>query len=187
MRFSREFLFRLFYFAIVAAFWLGCAGSGRSSVDQPHIAADSKTKLFVSLLALPDTVDSALTHLGWGAGRFAQELRKEISYQLNRKGVATVEDSAVAQGFLTLSISEYAEGGGSPSRFSCEAQLRTAAGERRFTCAKSSKRAESLERSDPTVDNIRLIAQSVVTEACKTTEKKRKGNEDFNPPILMIF
>jgi hypothetical protein len=184
--------------ALFCASMSGCAGStaaqgadGKAAGDnKPPVFADAKNALYVSAPAVPDSVDSLLSRLGWGAGRFSSELRKEVVFQLNRKGVPTVEDSAAAKSFLAIGIGEYAEGGGSPSRYVGSARLRTPSGERLLTFAKAAVRAEAPERPDPTVDNIRLIAEAVVSDAAKSPQKpaaRKSKKTEYNPQLIMLF
>jgi len=191
-------------------FWSGCAAIRPVPAVKAAVFASSKEALYVALPVVPGSVDSLLARMGWSGGRFAQELRKEIIFQLNRKGLAilqepaTLSDSAALRSTaagsagtasalsdtassLTVNLKEYVEGSGAPSHFQGDALLKTSAGERRFDFSKSPKRAEAPERSDPTVDNIRLIAESVVSEACKVPVTKKRSEPEITPPLMMIF
>ncbi len=166
--------------------WLGCAGIASSPQSPAVLSVSAREPLFVVLPAVPDSVDTLLSRIGWVPGRFAQELRKEIVFQFHKKGMGTVEDSA-AKSVLALALSEYVEGGGLPSRFVGTVLLKTSQGSRSFKVGKAEQRAASIERPDPTVDNIRLIAELVVKEACRAPRNKKVPNSEFNPPMLMLF
>ncbi len=170
----------------VTGLLLGCAGIASSPQSPAVLSVSAREPLFVVLPAVPDSVDTLLSRIGWVPGRFAQELRKEIVFQFHKKGMGTVEDSA-AKSVLALALSEYVEGGGLPSRFVGTVFLKTSQGSRSFKVGKAEQRAASIERPDPTVDNIRLIAELVVKEACQAPRNKKAPNSDFNPPMLMLF
>jgi hypothetical protein len=163
----------------------GCAGS-QGPKSGPIVEA--KGPVFVAMPALPDSLDSALAPLGWGGGRFARELRKEIRYQFNRKGQATPEDSAQAKALLTVNVTAYAAAGG--NAFAAAALLTTPSGARRMGFRKGPGRAEAPERDDPTVDDIRLIASSLVEDARRDPARsKRRDAEksEYNPQMLILF
>jgi hypothetical protein len=165
---------------------LGCAGIATSTQPTCVLSVSAREPLFVALPVVPDSVDTLLSQIGWVPGRFAQELRKELIFQFHKKGMGTIEDSA-AKSTLALTLSEYVEGGGLPSRFVGTVLLKTSQGSRLFKIGKAEQRAASIERPDPTVDNIRLIAEMVVKEACRAPRNKKAPNSDFNPPMLMLF
>lgn len=186
---KRPLNYRAALFALLfslSSLWLGCAGTAPSSQTTSTLSVSPREPLFVALPAVPDSVDSLLSRLGWVPGRFAQELRKELVFQFQKKGIATVEDSA-AKSTLALILKEYVEGGGLSSRFAGTAHLKTSQGTRLFTIGKSDQRAQSIERADPTVDNIRLIAESVVKETYRKSGIKKGPKSEFNPPMLMLF
>jgi hypothetical protein len=80
---------------LLGAWLAGCGHTARNgSRENPPIAVGPKDLLFVAVPSVPDSVDSLLGRIGWGDGRFPRELQKEILFQLNRNGLATVEDSA---------------------------------------------------------------------------------------------
>ncbi len=172
------FLFSLF----------GCAALHRQpEAPKPVIYVKASEPLFVGLPAIPDSVDSLLGRTGWGSGRFAAELRKEIVFQFQNKGIPIVQDTAQAKSTLLLSMDKYQDGAGLASNYSGNAMLKTPLGERQILFGKTSKRAQSIERADPTVDNIRSIAEGLVNEARKKPVTKKSGENDYNPMLLMVF
>ena len=174
---------------VLAAGLGGCGQTVRKgSRENPPIAVGPKDVLFVAVPFVSDSVDTLLGRIGWGDGRFPRELQKEILFQLNRNGVATVEDSAQANSALMVSVTGYVQGSGSSSRFEGSGRLRTKAGERVIDFKKSPSRGEAPERQDPTVDNLRMIASSLVKEARKVPEAKKKdSNPEYVPQMIMIF
>lgn len=180
-------------FPTAVVFWSGCAATRSATPVKPAIVASPKDALYVAVPAVPGSVDSALARMGWGSGRFAQELRQELVFQLNRKGIPTLPDTvtpadtSAARSSLAVRLSAYTEGGGAPSSFKGEAMLKTSLGERRFDFGKTPQRAEAPERADPTVDNIRQIAESIVAEACKAPETKKRPEPEPMPPLMLIF
>lgn len=183
-----SFPFSVSGLAILAIlFWNGCASLRTPVSTKPAIYVSSKEPLFVGIPVVPDTVDSLLSHVGWGVNRFAQELQKEIVYQFNQKGIPTLPDSVGAKSILLVSLSTYVEAEGSPSSFTGNAILKTTQGEKPIRFGKAEKRAQALERSNPTVDNIRMIAEAIVTEARKQPVKPREEKRDPTPQLLMVF
>lgn len=175
---------------LLLATWLaGCGHTSRNgSRKNPPIAVGPKDVLFVALPSVSDSVDTLLGRIGWGDGRFPRELQKEILFQLNRNGVATVEDSAQAKSALMVSVTGYDQGSESSSRFEGSARLRTEAGERVIDFKKSPARGESPERLDPTVDNLRMIASTLVKEARNDPKAKKKApNPEYVPNMIIIF
>lgn len=174
---------------LVAACLAGCGHTAQNSKrENPSISVGPKDVLFVAQPIVTDSVDSLLGRLGWGDGRFSRELHKEILFQLNRKGVATVEDSSQGKSSMTVSVTGYDQGSGSASRFDGSARLRTEAGERVIDFSKSPARGEAPERQDPTVDNLRMIASTLVNAAYAEPVGKKKPKEfEYVPSTLMIF
>lgn len=171
-----------------ASVLFGCANfssQGRGA-KQPVITVGSKNALYVSVPAVPDSVDSLLAGLGWGGGRFSSELRKEIIFQFNRKGVAAVEDSLKADASLIPSVTGYVQGGPS-SYFEGNALLKTASGERRIEFKKPKSRGQAPERDDPTVDNLRMIAGALVEESRKDPKSKKAKEEIEHVPRMFIL
>jgi hypothetical protein len=172
-----------------AAVLFGCAHfSNRDRGPKtPPIAVGSKNSLYVAAPAVPDSVDSLLASVGWGGGRFSAELRKEIIFQFNRKGVAAVEDSLKADASLTSSVTGYVQDGAS-SHFEGGALLKTPAGERRIGFQKPRSRGQAPERDDPTVDNLRMIAAALVKESTKDpAAKKAKEKVEYVPQMMILF
>jgi hypothetical protein len=173
--------------------WLaGCGHTGHivrnGSRGTPPVAIGSKDVLFVAVPFVSDSVDTLLGRIGWGEGRFSRELHKEILFQLNRTGVATVEDSAQAKSALMISVTGYVQGSGSSSLFEGNARLRTEAGERVIEFKKSPARGEAPERQDPTVDNLRMIASTLVSEARKDPKAKSKEpKQEYVPQMMILF
>lgn len=131
----------------------------------------AKDRLFVSRPALADTALASLSSLGWGEGRFQAELRDEIVYQFQRKGVPTVDDSTAAVAWLAVRLDSY-ENGPEGVGYLGSGWLRKTHGERKLPIEK--KKAKDPERKDPTVDNIRAIAEAVVSQARKPKAALRK-------------
>ena len=153
----------------------GCAGS--QFRDRPYVEA--KDTLFVALPVVPPVVDSLLAPLGWDSGKFAGELRKELRFQLNRKGVATPDDSAGTGARLEIAVDHYAAAG-----FSGLARLTTAAGDRDIRFSKQSK--GSPEHQDPTIDDIRLMA-GTLAEAARMDPRHRKRLPEPFTGLILIF
>ncbi|MEO6095533.1 MAG: hypothetical protein ABIW76_07605 [Fibrobacteria bacterium] len=174
---------------LVGAWLAGCGHTGGNGIRKnPAIAVGSKDVVFVPVPLVSDSLDTLLGRIGWGEGRFPRELQKEILFQLNRKGVATVEDSAQANSALLVSISVYEQGSGASSRFEGFARLRTGVGERVIDFKKSPARGEAPERQDPIIDNLRMIASSLVDEARKDpNSKKTDPKSDYVPQMMIIF
>jgi hypothetical protein len=174
---------------LLAACFAGCGHTRQNgSRKNPEIAVGPKDVLFVALPIVSDTVDTLLGRIGWGEGRFSRELHKEILFQLNRKGVATVEDSAQAKSALLVSVTGYVHGAGASSRFDGSARLRTEAGERVIGFKKSPDRGEPPERQDPTVDNLRMIASTLVDEARRDPDaKKAAPKSEYVPKLMILF
>ena len=168
-----------------------CAGtnSGRER-DAAPVIVSSKEALFLPMPELADSVEAALTPMGWGGGRFAAELRKEIAYQFNRKGVAVVEDSAQGAASLAVNVEAFLQGRKSAPRFEGYALLKTPQGERRIAFGKAkSGGAEAPDRDDPTVDRIRSIAETVVASSRETPEavKRKNKNYEYQPQMWILF
>jgi cell division septation protein DedD len=142
---------------------------------------EAKESLYVPRPAVPAAVDSVLAPLGWEPGKFAAELRKEIRYQLNRKGVATPDDSAGAAARLDVSVDRY-EGKDYPG----QARLTTPAGKREIGLRKPPKRKASEERDDPTVDNIRIIAAKLAEDVRSDPRHVKKQPEAFSGMIMLF-
>lgn len=181
-------IFRFASALLVAAWLSGCGHTARKGIpENPPVAIGSKDVLFVGVSAVSDTVDSLLGRIGWGEGRFSRELHKEIVFQFNRKGVATIEDSAQAKSALVVSVTGYVQGSGS-SQFEGVARLRTVAGERVIDFKKAPARGEAPERQDPTVDNLRMIASALVKEARENPDAKKKDSKaEYVPQMMWIF
>lgn len=164
----------------------GCAGSGgrAGSPDPEAVAVGAKDPLYVGLPEISDTVLADLAARGWGDGRFQSELRQEILFQFNRKGVPTVEDSAAAAATLAVRIDAYGSGEGA-SGFRGGARLRKAETRREYAFRKTKSKAAAPSRQDPTVDNIRAIAESVVSGAWKSP--RRKASEGTPMQMWMLF
>jgi hypothetical protein len=160
--------------ALGACLWMaGCAGLR----SRPYVEA--KDTLFVSLPAVPAAVDSSLSPLGWDSGKFAVELRKELRFQLNRKGVATPEDSAGVPARLEVALDHY-----QAADFAGAARLTTPAGSRAIPFGQ--KKKGSAEVRDPTIDDIRRIAGKLAEEA--RVDPRRRKNEPGNfTGLIMIF
>ncbi len=175
---------------VSALFYAGCAGIPASQPQPASVAVTGKEVLFVADPVIADSVDTLLSGLGWGGGRFSRELKKEMIYQFNRKGVAVAEDSSKAKAGLAVSCAQYSRDGSS-THFRFGAILTTPAGERYITVEKVPQRAEAPERDDPTVDNIRMIATSLVEQSGKDpSEAKKKAKAkgaDYNPGLLLVF
>lgn len=175
---------------LLAATWLaGCGHTVRNANNgNPIITVGPKDVLFVGAPSVSDSADSLLGRMGWGEGRFSRELRKEILFQFNRNGVPTVEDSAQAKSVLGVSITRYDQGSGSSSVYDVNATLRTEAGERMIEFKKSPARGEAPERLDPTVDNLRTIALTLVKMATKDPNaKKADAKTEYVPQMMIIF
>lgn len=157
---------------------IGCSGSGALRA-RPFVEA--KDSLYVATPSIPSAVDSALAPLGWEPGKFAAELRKELRYQLNRKGVATPEDSAGAASRLEIAVDRY-EG----KDYSGQARLTTPAGAREIALSKPSKRKAADERDDPTVDNIRTIASKLAEDVRVDPRHPKKQPEAFSGMIMLF-
>lgn len=167
----------------------GCANfSGQGRVAKsPPVTVGSKIALYVAAPSVPDSVDSLLARIGWGGGRFPEELRKEIVFQFNRKGVAVVEDSLQADASLMPSVTGYVQDQAS-SHFEGSALLKTPAGERRIGFKKPKAGGRAPERDDPTVDNLRMIAAALVEEARKDpSAKKAKEEFEYVPQMMILF
>jgi hypothetical protein len=176
---------------LAALVFAGCAAiAPKADANAKTVSVNGTEALYVAPPIMADTVDTLLARIGWGEGRMSQELRKELIYQFNRRGVATVEDSAAAKASLAIVLSEYVQGGGTASHYAVDALLKTGNGERRIALRKVPKGAAAPEREDPTLDNIRLIASSMVEESRKDPDAKKanpKKTPDYNPGLMMIF
>jgi hypothetical protein len=174
---------------LAAFFFTGCATAPKSPAPAP-VEVKGTEPLFVADPVLADSADSLLTGLGWGGGRLGRELKKEMVYQFNRRGVAVAEDSAKAKATLAVSLEEYSRKG-EETRYSVSALLKTEAGERTIRLRKAPKGAEGPERDDPTVDNIRIIAAYLVEESGKDPRVKKKtpkkSDPEYYPAILIPF
>jgi hypothetical protein len=172
-------------------FWTGCASSsGTKSQAAKGVILDSRQALYVPDPVVADSADSALARMGWGGGRFARELKKEILFQFNRKGVPTVEDSVQAKARLEVSLARYSQESAGASGFDGSARLATPEGERSIGFKKEAGGAEAPERDDPTVDNIRKIASTLVDGARrdpKAEKEKSKNGPEYTPTMMIIF
>jgi hypothetical protein len=164
--------------AFMACLWAaGCAGGG-SVRSRPFVEA--KGDLYVSAPAVPAEADSLLAGLGWGPGKFSAELRKELRYQLNRSGVATSDDTA-AKARLEIAFDKY-----DGSEYSGKARLTTPSGSRDIPLRKPSQGRASHERDDPTVDNIRFIAETVAPQVKADPRRAQKKPEPFTGMIMLF-
>jgi hypothetical protein len=178
--------------ALACVFLAGCAGNSNSArgKEAVPVTVTPKDVLFLPIPETADSVDAALTPLGWGGGRFAAELRKEIAYQFNRKGVAVVEDGSQAAASLTVRVEAFLQGRKTVARFEGFAILKTPQGERRIAFGKAKTGgAEAPDRDDPTVDRIRSIAETVVASARENPEikKKQNSNYEYQPQMWILF
>lgn len=180
---------RFAFVLLLAVCLAGCGHTSRSGGGKtPRIEIGPKDVVFVAAPFVSDSVETLLGRIGWGEGRFSRELQKEILFQLNRNGVPTVDDSAQAESDLRVSVNGYVQGDGSSSRFEGSARLRTQSGERVIEFKKSPARGEAPERLDPTVDNLRMIASTIVNEARKDPKaNKAAAKPEYVPNMLIIF
>jgi hypothetical protein len=158
--------FRVFLLPLLSLLAAGCgAASHKPSPSASQVAVGSREELFVGLPVVSDSALSVLEALGWGDGRFQGELRKEIIFQFERKKVPIAKDSAGAEAWLDVRLVAYDSG--ADSRYLGDALLRTVKGERRIGFGKSGTSDGSAQRSDPTVDHILHIAETLAAEARK--------------------
>lgn len=150
----------------------GCAANKHRAAP----VVEERDTVYLAPLAVPAAVDSLLAPLGWTPGRFASELGKEIRFQLNRKGVATPQDSTRSRSRLEVRVEHY-----DPGDYAIKGRLTTPAGTRDIGFAKQSGAAE---REDPTIDNIRLIAGNLA-EQVRTDPKQKKGDKTDYPIWMM--
>ncbi len=137
---------------------------------------EARGSVYLPPLVVPAAVDSLLAPLGWTQGRFATELAKEIRFQLNHKGVATPQDSTGVTSRLEIQVDHY-----DPADYAIKGHLTTPAGARDIVFEKKSGAAE---REDPTIDNIRLMAENMVEKA-RTDPSHRRTNTQA--PVLMLI
>jgi hypothetical protein len=163
---------RLFY-ALCAVLVAGCAATKKPSAP----IVEARKSLYVAPLVVPAGVDSLLAPLGWTPGRFATELAKEIRFQLNRKGVATPQDSTGVPDRLEIQVDHY-----DPSDYAIKGHLTTPAGARDVEFAKKSGAAE---REDPTIDNIRLMAEKLAEKVRNDPNQKKGDKPDYNVMMLI--
>jgi hypothetical protein len=163
---------RLFYALLCAVLATGCA----SMKSRTAPVVEARKSLYVAPLVVPASVDSLLGPLGWTPGRFATELAKEIRFQLNRKGVATPQDSG-APNRLEIQVDHY-----DPSDYAIKGHLTTPAGARDVEFAKKSGAAE---REDPTIDNIRLIAENLAEKVRNDPNHKQANKPDYHVMMLI--
>ena len=166
--------FFLLLSACLSCLLAGCAGGFRS---RPYVEA--KDNLYVAPPAVAPAIDSLLAPLGWDSGKFGLELRKELRFQLNRKGVATPDDSAGAKASLAISVIDYTAG-------TCygRARLTTSDGTREIRFDKKRKGAE--DQRDPTVDDIRMIASALAEEARVDPRHRKNRSEPFTGMMILI-
>ena len=153
----------------------GCAGSRWAGAQY----VEAKDSVYVAVPTVPPAVDSLLAPLGWDSGKFALELRKEISFRLNRKGVATSEDSAGAKTRLEIAVDSYSAG-------DCagRARLETPKGTREIPFRE--KRKAAREQRDPTIDDIRSLATRLA-ESARTDPRHRKGDAEVTPGVMIML
>lgn len=161
----------------------GCGMTLRRPADSAaRVSVERRDTLFIGMPAVPDSAQASLADLGWGGGRFQEELRKEIAFQFGRKRVALIDDSASAKAWLSVDIAAI-ELGKEPA-YQGAAHLRTGKGEREIEFHNGRSRWRGAERSDPTVDYIRQIAETLVTEACRNPASAPKHE---TPPHMLMF
>lgn len=161
-----------------------CASILKRPDSDASLTVGSQDILFVSLPELSDTAQGSLAALGWGEGRFQSELRKEIAFQFQQKGVPLTEDSASAKAWLAVRLKDY-QVGDHASGYRGDAGLKTAKGERQIPIRKPNTAGKGPERPDPTMDHIRDIAASVASQARKSaTANMGAGTE---PQMWIIF
>jgi hypothetical protein len=160
---------------IVLACAVLIAGCSVSRLRVPPIV-EAKDTLYVTPPVVPGSVDSLLAPLGWPPGRFASELQKEIRFQLNRKGLATPQDSSGVLSRLELRVDHYA-----PADYRVVGRLTTPAGSRDI---EFEKRSRAAEREDPTIDNIRLMAENLTQKVRADPNHRDAGNA---APVLMLI
>jgi hypothetical protein len=161
------------YFAMLCAILAtGCASIKYRNTP----VVEAHGSVYLAPLVVPAAVDSLLAPLGWTQGRFATELAKEIRFQLNRKGVATPQDSTGVKSRLEIQVDHY-----DPSDYAIKGHLTTPAGARDIEFKKQSGAAE---REDPTIDNIRLMAENL-SEKARTDPSHRRTNTQA--PVLMLI
>jgi hypothetical protein len=151
----------------------GCA----STKNRSDSVVEARKTLYVAPLVVPASVDSLLGPLGWTPGRFATELAKEIRFQLNRKGVATPQDSTGVPNRLEIQVDHY-----DPSDYAIKGHLATPAGARDVEFAKKSGAAE---REDPTIDNIRLMAENLAEKVRNDPNHKKADKPDYHVMMLI--
>jgi hypothetical protein len=174
---------------LAALVFAGCAAFSPQAVSKTKaVAVTGKDTLFVAPPSIADSAaDSLLARIGWGEGRLSRELRKEMVYQFKQRGVPMTEDSARAGVILSVVLSEYAQGGGAASHFSVNGLLRTRDGERRIAFRKEPGKAPAAERDDPAMDNVRVIATSMVEGSRKDPKAKKAKIPEYNPGLILSF
>jgi len=151
--------------------------SGCVSINYRKTAVvEAHGSVYLPPLVVPASVDSLLAPLGWTQGRFATELAKEIRFQLNHKGVATPQDSSGVTSRLEIQVDHY-----DPTDYAIKGHLTTPAGARDI---KFEKKSGAAEREDPTIDNIRLMAEKLAEQA-RTDPSHRRTNTQA--PVLMLI
>jgi hypothetical protein len=161
--------------AACAILAVGCAG-----VKPGSRYVEARDSVFVALPAIPAGLDSELAPLGWDGERFAAELRKELRYQLGRKGVKAPEDSVASSGRIDVTLDRYAN-----DDFAGRARLTAAAGRREIPFAKGRK--TGADRADPTIDNIRIIAAAIAEGAWNDPKRAREEKESYVPSTFILF
>ncbi len=167
--------------------WLcGCAAvqarPEKLTKDDPSM--NSHSLLFVEKPSLPDSADSLLASQGWGQGRLAAELRKEIVFQCEKKKIPITEDSAKANCWLGVRLDDYVQGNGNPSRYSGWARLSNQKKTRQIPFGKKSG---DDERSDPAVDNIRVMVQTIIKEGARNYNSDDERDTPIVPQSFILF
>jgi hypothetical protein len=163
---------RLGFAMLCALLAAGCASIKYRNAS----VVEARGSVYLPPLVVPASVDSLLAPLGWTQGRFATELAKEIRFQLNHKGVATPQDSAGVTSRLEIQVDHY-----DPTDYAIKGHLTTPAGARDIVFEKKSGAAE---REDPTIDNIRLMAENLAEKARNDPSHRRTNTQ---APVLMLI
>lgn len=170
---------------VLALLFVNCAGTGKKTSSQAvHIQKEDL--LVLETIQLPDSAQGTLESYGWDTARFAQEWRKELHFQLRRAGIATTDDSAKSSVRLRILVHSMRREGG--PQIDAVASLIRPEGSKSFPVQTKAKGGEETgERSDPTVDRLRLWSSQITKECLRNPKAEEKRKQEYVPQVFMVF
>jgi hypothetical protein len=156
----------------------GCAASQNIDPDRPI-----GTTIFVSDPQLHPALIASLNALNTDSATFTRDLRREIGFEVRRKGWRESGDSAQSDWSVDLQILGYSPGGAHP--FQGRARWKDPK-EKLHTLAIDYGGLPGIEEVDPLPGDIRGLADWVVRQGLRNSRSKPDPQE-YKPEMWMVF